>query len=88
MSKEEKHIILGIHITDRVKRVQHIQELLTEYGCFIKTRLGLHEASPEYCSPNGLLILDMLDYESKPRELRDALSKIEGIEVKEMVFTH
>ena len=41
----EDHIILGVHITDRIKHVSEVQTLFTQFGCYIKTRLGLHEAS-------------------------------------------
>ena len=37
-----QHIILGVHITDRIGHVDPVQHLLTEYGCSIRTRLGLH----------------------------------------------
>jgi hypothetical protein len=39
-----QHIILGVHITDRIHHVHAVQNLLTEYGCSVRTRLGLHEA--------------------------------------------
>lgn len=40
----EKHIILVIHLTDRIKHVDSMQKAFSEYGCYIKTRLGLHNA--------------------------------------------
>jgi len=36
---QDDHIILGVHITDRIKHVSSVQQALTEYGCYIKTRL-------------------------------------------------
>lgn len=84
----KKHIILGVHITDRVHHVDPVQHLLTEYGCSIRTRLGLHEADPGFCSPNGLLILEMTDDEKTADELAEKLSAIEGVEVKKMIFDH
>ncbi|MGD9874292.1 MAG: hypothetical protein AB7T27_08465 [Kiritimatiellia bacterium] len=84
----DKHIILGVHITDRVKHVAHVQEALTKFGCYIKTRLGLHEASKEFCAPTGVLVLEMLDDDKKVAGLKTELEKIEGVEVKEMVFDH
>ncbi|MFA6175656.1 MAG: hypothetical protein WC765_03640 [Phycisphaerae bacterium] len=36
---KDNHIILGVHITDRIKHVSSVQKALTEYGCYIKTRL-------------------------------------------------
>jgi hypothetical protein len=84
----DKHIIFGIHITDRIKHVAEVQTLLSEYGCSIKTRLGLHETSKNSCSPNGLLILELLDDDKVAKEFAEKLSKITGIEVQKMVFKH
>jgi hypothetical protein len=84
----DKHIILAIHITQRVRHVPDVQARLTEYGCHIKTRLGLHEVNKEYCSPNGLLILEMAGEEAKALELEQKLAAIEGVEVKKVVFVH
>jgi hypothetical protein len=32
MKQLEKHIIVGVHITDRIEHVSRVQELFTEYG--------------------------------------------------------
>ena len=43
----DEHIILGIHITDRLKNAVDVQKVFTEYGCNIKTRVGLHDVGRE-----------------------------------------
>jgi hypothetical protein len=83
-----QHIILGVHITNRIHHVRSVQEILTEYGCSIRTRLGLHEADTGFCSPNGLLILEMTDDLTTTQQLADKLNAIEGVEVQTMVFSH
>lgn len=83
-----KHIILGVHVTDRIHRVDAVQHLLTEYGCSIRTRLGLHEADKGFCSPNGLLLLEMIDDDVKTTELMNKLNAVKGVEVKKMTFEH
>jgi hypothetical protein len=83
-----KHIILGVHITDRIDHVSSVQNVLTEYGCSIRTRLGLHEADKGFCSPNGLLLLEMVDDDAIAGELMDKLNGIEGVEAKLMTFDH
>lgn len=83
-----KHIIAGVHITDRIGHVSSVQQLLTEYGCSIRTRLGLHEADAGFCSPNGLLLLELIDDEDKADELVAKLNAIEGVEAKKMTFDH
>ena len=49
----KKHLILGVHITNRVKHVPEVQKVLTEFGCSIKTRLGLHEAGRRPARPTA-----------------------------------
>lgn len=82
------HIILGVHITDRLHHVDTVQHLLTEYGCSIRTRLGLHEADKGFCSPNGLLLLEMTDDMANADTLAAKLNAVEGVDVKKMVFDH
>ena len=84
----EKHIIYGVHITDRTRHAAEVQQLLSEYGCYIKTRLGLHETSTNACSPNGLVLLEMLDKSPESKALFDKLSTVEGVDVQQMIFDH
>jgi len=84
----KNHIVYGVHITERLRHVPDVQHLLSEYGCFIKPRLGLHEVDEKFCSPNGLLILEMAGDERKCQELFDKLNAVEGVEVKKIVFEH
>jgi hypothetical protein len=85
---EPRHIVFGIHISDRVHHVPRVQDLFTEYGCSIKTRIGLHTVSDDYCSPNGLILLEMAGPEPPVFELLDRLKAIEGVDVQQMVFEH
>lgn len=78
--------ILGLHITDRVKEALRVQDTLTKFGCSIKTRLGLHEVNEDYCSSNGLIILELTGDVSEMDKLEHELAKIDGLIVKKMVF--
>ena len=84
----EKHILLIIHVTDRLKHAPEMQTVLTEFGCCIKTRLGLHDTSKDFCSPNGLIVLEMSGDEEKAASLESKLLRVEGIEVEKVVFDH
>jgi hypothetical protein len=84
----DKHIIVGVHITERVKHASEVQKVFTEFGCQIRTRLGLHEADKGVCSPNGLIILDMADDDAKVASLKKKLTAIAGVDVQAMVFDH
>lgn len=84
-----KHIILGVHITDRLEHALPVQQVLTEFGGIIKTRLGLHELPKGGCSTkNGLLLLELAATEAKAAAMVKKLAAIKGIEVQKMVFAH
>ena len=82
---EEKRI-LGVLITDRKKEAGDVQKVLTQYGCSIKTRLGLHEASDEHCSNEGLILLELTGDYAEMDKLEQDLEKIEGTQTKKMTF--
>ncbi len=62
--------------------------MFTEYGCSIKTRLGLHSVAEDFCSPNGLVLLEMAGPEKPIFEMMDKLKAITGVDVQKMVFEH
>lgn len=88
MDKGITHIILGVHITSRQVNAVKVQELLTEYGCNIKTRLGLHHVHDDVCSTSGLMLLHMCGDENRCLELGDRLEAMPGIQVQRMIFKH
>jgi hypothetical protein len=82
-------VVLGVDIERRRNIATEVQEILTEYGCFIKTRIGLHEVSDDrqFCSENGLVLLELIrDAGNEGDELEEKLGQIEGITVKKMEF--
>ena len=83
-----RHLIFGIHITDRMTQAVEVQRLFTEYGRHIKTRLGLHEVGAEASSPSGIVLLEMYGDEARCMELQEKLNAITGVEVQLMVFDH
>jgi len=85
---EARHIVLGVHITDRVHHAHGVQDLFTEYGRCIKTRIGLHDVSETFCSPNGLVLLEMAGDEGPIFELIEKIEAVEGVDVQQMVFAH
>jgi len=88
MSNKDNHLIIAIHITDRISEVSTMQAVLTKFGCIIKTRLGLHSIADNNCASSGIIILELLDNEAEMKKLSDALTAIEGVEVKNIVFEH
>ncbi len=79
--------IMGIEIGHREDEALSVQKLLTEHGCSIKTRLGLHEAAANQCSSTGLIILEFAPgQESAVKSLEAELAKLPGIKARKMEF--
>jgi uncharacterized 2Fe-2S/4Fe-4S cluster protein (DUF4445 family) len=85
---KKDHVILGIHITDRLRSAAEVQKVFTDYGGNIKTRLGLHEVAESACAAEGVVLLEVIGGDQVRAGMMAKLGAIEGIEVKEMVFSH
>ncbi|OJU16146.1 MAG: hypothetical protein BGN88_03400 [Clostridiales bacterium 43-6] len=68
--------IVIIKIDYRSKRVPEVQNILTNFGCDIKVRVGFHEAADDFCSEQGVIILQLLKNE---KELIQELNEIDGV---------
>ena len=77
--------ILGINISNRLQSAIAVQEVLTKFGCVIKTRIGLHEEINGQCSPKGLILLEIID-DIKAIDVANQLCDIEEIEIQQMKF--
>jgi len=78
--------IMGVRIADREKDAETVQNMLTEYGCYIKTRLGLHEAE-NVCSGSGIILLEFVENsDENSRELMGKLQALASVTVKTMIF--
>ena len=82
------HVILGIHVTDRLRNASEIQKVFTDFGGHIKTRLGLHEVAGDALAAEGVVLLELVGGDQVRADMVARLGGIEGIEVKEMVFAH
>lgn len=78
--------IYGIHIPEREKASVEVQDILTRYGCSVKTRLGLHLSTEDGKSQGGLLILELCGTREESDRLKQALQQIDGITLKSMEF--
>lgn len=83
-----EHTIVGIHVTDRLQNAVEVQKIFTEYGCNIKTRLGLHEVQGNFCAAGGLVLLEMVGDAETVDGMISKLQGITGIEAQKMVFGH
>lgn len=80
----DKHIIVGVHIVDREAHAVKVQEVFTQYGAQIKTRLGMHN---DICPTNGLILLEMTDTPETSRMIQ-TVEAIEGVDCQTMMFAH
>ncbi|MGN0030406.1 MAG: hypothetical protein ACI37Q_00450 [Candidatus Gastranaerophilaceae bacterium] len=64
--------IIGISVENRREDAQKLQDILTDYGCLIKTRIGLHDMGEYKCLNYGVVLIEVVD---KINEIYDELSK-------------
>lgn len=75
--------ILAIRINDREESAVRVQEVLTEHGCEIRMRLGLHDmADNGTCSPCGTVLLQLCGTVEEGEAVEIELSKIPGVKAK------
>ena len=77
-----KKSIMLILLEDRKGSAVEVQKALTEMGCFIKTRIGLHDGSPEECTNTGLIILELMGDQKSKNDLYDCLKAIPHVNVQ------
>ncbi|MFO7864591.1 MAG: hypothetical protein R6U85_11360 [Salinivirgaceae bacterium] len=78
--------LLGILVKERQHAATKVQELLTKYGCSIKTRLGMHEATDDKCAPHGLIILELTGKAEEMLKMEQELNSINSVEAKNITF--
>lgn len=69
--------VIMIKIDHRSAEAAKVQQILTEYGCNIKVRLGLHEVTKEFCANDGLIILEV---EGSPEELNTIIERLNKVD--------
>jgi hypothetical protein len=74
-----KKSILVILLGKRTKEAVKVQQILTGWGCMIKTRLGIHDGILDNCSDSGLIILELVGEDEKKQELARKLSVLPGV---------
>ena len=74
--------VMSVLTNKRVQNVNEMQRVLTQSGCIIKTRLGIHDAGEDFCSNEGLIILHLIGSEAEIDLLEQKLNEIPGITAK------
>ena len=78
MEPNEK-TLLAVLVDKRKKIAPTVQHILTDWGCWIKTRLGIHDGTLDDCSNVGLIILELVGEKEKHKELSRKLCLLDGV---------
>ena len=80
-------LIIGVNVPSFSKNSGEIQKVFSEYGCSIRTRLGLHDVAEGVCSPNGVILVEFIGGEKMADEMIAKLMAANpDLEIKKMVF--
>jgi hypothetical protein len=71
--------LLIILVGKRKETAVKVQQILTAWGCIIKTRLGIHDGVLDNCSDEGLLILELYGTEEQKKELARKVEVLAGV---------
>ena len=77
-----KKTILLILMGNRTGTAVKVQEILTDMGCYIKTRLGIHDGTPEACTNTGLVVLELIGDESHMHDLENSLNEVPDVKAE------
>jgi hypothetical protein len=76
--------VMGVLLDNRKNNAASVQKILTDWGCFIKVRLGLHDGVLNTCSESGLLVLELVGDTEKHEELKKELNSLKGVKAEIM----
>ena len=82
MCIRDSYYIVGLRVNHRTGNAVKLQEVLTQFGCNIKLRVGLHETSEEYCSDDGVIMLQACGEPDTITAMLDAFNQLEGVSAK------
>jgi hypothetical protein len=80
--KKMAKTVLLVLIGKRKEEAVKVQQILTAWGCIIKTRLGIHDGVMENCSDEGLLILELYGTQEQKDELARKVAVLPGVTSK------
>ena len=78
------YYIIGLRVDHRRSNALNLQKALTEFGCNIRLRVGLHETSEEFCSDDGVIMLQACGDRETIDRMVEAFNAMEGVSAKMM----
>ena len=76
------YYIIGLRVDHRHSNALNLQKTLTEFGCNIKLRVGLHETGEDFCSDDGVIMLQACGDKETIGKMMDAFNNVEGVTAK------
>jgi len=80
-------VIMGIVQENRTETAVKVQDILTKYGCYIRVRLGLHDAAMETCTNSGIILLQLCGENLPLQEMEAELKAVPNVKVKHMTLS-
>ncbi len=74
--------VMLVLLDQRKKNAVQVQKILSEWGCLIRTRLGIHEGVLENCSEEGLIILELVGDKEMHEKLAERLNALPNVVAK------
>ena len=78
------YYIIGLRVDHRHSNALNLQKTLTEFGCNIKLRVGLHEVGEDFCSDDGVIMLQACRGRETIDRMVDGFNALEGVSAKLM----
>ncbi len=76
------YYFIGVRMDNRTSNATSFQQVLTQNGCKIKARLGLHEVNADSCATDGMIILQPFGEKEEIEQLVKDLNKLDGVKAK------
>ena len=77
-----KRTVLLILVSNRKESAEMVQKILTGWGCYVKTRLGIHDGVLDNCSDSGLIFLELTGETEKQEEIVRKLNLVKGVDAR------
>jgi metal-responsive CopG/Arc/MetJ family transcriptional regulator len=78
--------VIAVKVSNREGVAQDMQRILTEHGCLIKVRVGLHDVPANACSPAGLVLMEVEGESAEIKMLVDELGALPEVSAKHLVL--
>jgi len=78
--------IVAIVQDNRVETATKVQDVLTNYGCHIRVRLGLHDAHIDECTNSGIILLQMCADQKVVSEFEHDIKSIPHVGIQHMTI--